>query len=57
LTTPNPEEFLRLVDLKDLASVRLVRGVLEGHVQRLQAEVSQLTQLSKSLAEHEQTLR
>lgn len=57
MTTPNPEVLLSLVDLKDVASIRLIRSVVEGHLARLDAEVASLKTLNKQLAAHEQGLK
>jgi hypothetical protein len=54
MTTPAPDFFdiMSIVTrLRDPASVRMTRAILEGQIQVLEAQVAQLREVSKSLGE------
>jgi hypothetical protein len=54
MTTPVPDFFdiMSIVTrLRDPASVRMTRAILEGQIQVLEAQVAQLREVSKSLGE------
>jgi hypothetical protein len=54
MTTPVPDFFdiMSIVTrLRDPASVRMTRAILEGQIQVLEAQVAQLREVSKNLGE------
>jgi hypothetical protein len=60
MTTPVPD-FVDLISivsrLQDPVSIRVTRSILESQVQVLEAQVGQLRELTKTLAEVEGTAR